>query len=250
MRDLTTTVVGTLGLILGLCSPAWSLVLCTNLSKGGALTLRVTCGMGETQIGSFDGTTLQLSGINLQIVSGSGATDGAINGKGNLIVGYNENTGGHMQTGSHNLIVGSEHTFTSFGGLVAGENNTISGPFASVSGGTLNTASGAEASVSGGQGNTASDDQASVSGGFENTASGLFASVSGGDTNTASGDGASVSGGRLNTASGRFASLSGGNDNTASGTAASIGGGAFLTAAGTEEWHSSQSAGFPTGTEY
>ena len=34
--------------------------------------------------------TIRITGANLQIVSGSGATDGPINGKGNLIIGYNE----------------------------------------------------------------------------------------------------------------------------------------------------------------
>ncbi len=70
--------------------------------------------------------TVQFSGINVQIVSGSGSTAGAVNGEGNLVIGYDENTGGHAQTGSHDLILGEEQTFTSFGGVVAGFRNTIS----------------------------------------------------------------------------------------------------------------------------
>jgi hypothetical protein len=104
------------------------------------------------------GTTLQLSGINVQIVSGSGATDGAVNGRGNLIVGYNAASSGQTRTGSHNVVVGDEHEYTSYGGLVAGFKNTSAGPFASVSGGRISWATGTYASVSGGVNNTASGD--------------------------------------------------------------------------------------------
>ena len=37
-------------------------------------------------------STVRFTGVNVQIVSGSGATAGTLNGKGNLIVGYNENS--------------------------------------------------------------------------------------------------------------------------------------------------------------
>jgi hypothetical protein len=86
----------------------------------------------------------------VQVVSGSGATD-AVNGKGNLIVGYNRATFGQVRTGSNNLIVGDEHEYTSYAGLVVGFHNTISGASASVSGGVNNTASANGASVSGGE---------------------------------------------------------------------------------------------------
>jgi hypothetical protein len=35
--------------------------------------------------------TIQVSGVNVQVVSGSGSTSGTPNGEGNLIVGYAEN---------------------------------------------------------------------------------------------------------------------------------------------------------------
>jgi hypothetical protein len=148
------------------------------------------------------------TGCNVQIRNGLGRTD-TTNGTGNLIVGYNESIG-DTRTGSHNLVVGQYHTYSSYGGLVAGFDNTISNPFASVSGGGNNTASGFYASVSGGVFNTASGSFASVSGGHGNIASGPSASVSGGGSNTASGSSASVSGGGSNTASGGVASVSGG----------------------------------------
>jgi hypothetical protein len=88
-------------------------------------------------------------------VDGSGTTDGTTNGLGNLIVGYNENVFAATRTGSHNLIIGVDHEYTSFAGLVAGWTNTISGPHATVSGGSSNVASGWAASVSGGDLGTA-----------------------------------------------------------------------------------------------
>jgi len=141
--------------------------ICVSAKLNGSLKLRATgiCKTTEVQLGSFDGTTLQFSGINVQVVSGSGATNGAVNGKGNLIVGYNEGTMGQTRTGSHNLVVGNEHEYTSYGGLVAGFANTVSGISASVSGGAGNVASGVNASVSGGASNQVGGGDASISGG-------------------------------------------------------------------------------------
>jgi hypothetical protein len=154
--------------------------------------------------------TVRFSGVNVQVVSGSGATGGVINGTGNLIVGYNENVA-DSRTGSHNLVVGPFHTYTSSGGLIAGANNTVSGNSSSVAGGNVNTASGTYSSVSGGASNIASGAYSSVSGGYQNTASDFFTSVSGGKENTASGSTSSVSGGLQNTASGAYESVAGGD---------------------------------------
>jgi hypothetical protein len=195
---------------------------------------------------------LVITGANLRIVNGLGNTD-TTNGLGNLIVGYNEPRTDptfppDVRTGSHNVVVGRQHNFSSFGGLVVAQFNEISGPWASVSGGQHNTASSLNASVSGGVFGTASGESASVSGGNGNTASGVaswvsggqfntaggnfFSSVSGGALNTASGDNASVCGGGGNTASGNGASVCGGGDSTASGDGASVSGGQFNTASG------------------
>lgn len=145
--------------------------------------------------------TVRFTGVNVQVVSGSGSTAGTVNGRGNLIVGYNENSG-DTKTGSHNLIVGPQHTYTQYGGLAAGYNHTISGEYSSVSGGSSNRATGKYASVSGGSGNAASGNSASVSGGGFNEASDLSASVSGGYDNIAGGMYASVSGGNVRVAPG------------------------------------------------
>jgi len=203
---------------------------------------------------------ITFSGVNVHIVSGSGATNGTHNGLGNLIVGYNEERDdGDDRTGSHNLILGAKQNFSSHGGIVAGLNNTIIGPYASVIGGRNNTANGAYSSVSGGSNNIASGNSAFIGGGggttsgYGNTAFADFSailggafniagdpdltdhsigaksSVSGGYSNEASGSYSSVIGGRNNTANGAYSSVSGGSNNIASGNSAFIGGGGGTT---------------------
>lgn len=146
---------------------------------------------------------LFFTGLNVHIRSGGGQTE-VLDGRGNLVVGYNEDNVGNRnsRTGSHNLIVGPEHTYSSFGGLIAGFGNSVVGAHASVTGGTENKASGDESSVSGGRENTASGVQSSVTGGFRNFAIGVRSSVNGGRENLASGNSATVSGGANNSAAG------------------------------------------------
>ena len=90
--------------------------------------------------------TVRFTGCNVQIVNGLDDTE-TINGAGNLIVGYNEPPGGFQapppdRTGSHNIVAGKSNNYSSYGGLVVGDSNSISGGFAAVSGGHENTASG------------------------------------------------------------------------------------------------------------
>jgi hypothetical protein len=195
--------------------------------------------------------TVRFEGVNVQIVNGSGTTDGETSGTGNLIIGYNElrETPGEpvdcsdrwvcdYRGGSHMLVIGERNNYTSdsHGGMVVGNWNETSAPFASVSGGANNTASGEAASVLGGNANTASGGASSVSGGGWGTASGEYASVSGGSQNRASGVAASASGGNTNTASGVLATVSGGFGNKASGANSSVSGGDHRTAPGDEDW--------------
>ncbi len=156
---------------------------------------------------SADASNVIFTGVNLRIRDGTGTTacSGACNGLGNLIVGYDEPRFiDSDKSGSHNFVIGPNHNYPSFGGSVAGFQNTVSGDHSSVSGGTNNDASGLLSSVSGGNLNVASGDRSSVLGGTSNTASGDFSSVSGGQFNTASGAASSVSGGDSHTASGTF----------------------------------------------
>src|SRR3954468_6203979 len=92
-----------------------------------------TCGGGTTPVlaptyvnpGVGGKPTVQFPAVNVQIINGAGATP-ALNGTGNLVIGYDESPG--AQSGSHNLVLGTGQSFTSFGGLVGGLSNTISGP--------------------------------------------------------------------------------------------------------------------------
>lgn len=82
----------------------------------------------------------------------SGAAPTALPGLGNLIVGYNEmpTIQGWSRAGSHNLIVGPSHSFSSTAGAVFGISNTIAAEHATVLGGNKNRAEGASSSILGG----------------------------------------------------------------------------------------------------
>jgi hypothetical protein len=171
--------------------------------------------------------TLLFTAMNLQVVNGTGTTAGTPNALGNVIIGYD--TPSLVQesdkSGSHYLVLGEQHNYTRFGGIVAGLGNTASGEWASVTGGVASTASGEFATVTAGQANTAAGLASSVGGGAGNEALSAFASVSGGSLNVAEGQSSAVSGGTRNTASGLESSVSGGQDNTANGFSSSISGG-------------------------
>ena len=203
----------------------------------------------ETLTGSMtaDANNVYFTGINLQIRDGTGDTQcaGPCNGLGNLIIGYDESrTSGSDKSGSHNFVVGMNHNYQSFGGVVVGFENTVSGAFSSVSGGNANEASGDRSSVSGGNNNIASGTFSSVVAGFDNEASGRESSVSGGVHNEASGLLSSVSGGGVsgpigtvgNVASGEKSSVSGGQANVASGAFSSVSGGLAGIASGIHDW--------------
>jgi hypothetical protein len=160
-----------------------------------------------------------IAGANLQIVNGLGNTL-TTNGVGNLIVGYDENmsflcfslpdmedrrdagacSSGFWlpqtatKTGSHNLIIGDRHSYTSYSAIVSGTASISNSAGGSVLGGAYNTASGAWSSISGGVFNIAEGRRSSISGGSVNTVdyvnatdSGNAASISGGTSGTISG---------------------------------------------------------------
>lgn len=122
---------------------------------------------------SRTGADMVFKGINVHIVNGTGATDGPVNGRGNLIIGYNEprgQDGPDIRVGSHNIVVGSKHNYASFGGLLVGAFHTVAAPYSSISGGYGNTAEGSYSTVAGGQLNKASGKYATVSGGMTRSA--------------------------------------------------------------------------------
>jgi hypothetical protein len=189
------------------------------------------------------GDDLVFTDVNVHVRSGSGATAGAVNGRGNLIIGYDEDPGSDaVRGGSHNLVIGPDHSYPNYGGFVAGQSNTISGIYATVSGGMHNIASGEGASIQGGggndvsYGNTAGGKYSSVSGGRGNQASGPHASINGGVANQATEFDSSICGGFANIASGSYSAVCGGEGNEAGGTASSVGGGHLRSALDLYDW--------------
>jgi hypothetical protein len=114
--------------------------------------------------------TMVFNNMNVQIVNGTGSTESA-NGRGNLIVGYNAGAG--SKSGSHNVVVGSKNSYSSYGGVIAGNGNTASGKFTSVIGGASNTAQGDYSTVVGGEKNNASGSFAIIAGGAQRSATSI-----------------------------------------------------------------------------
>ena len=108
-----------------------------------------------------------------------------MNGLGNLIVGYDIDAG--RATGSHNIIVGDQQTFTFYGGIMAGSRNELSAP-RSVVFGFGNTAGGEWSSVTAGDFNTAAGIGSSITGGAYGTATGVVSSITGGYRNAVGGE--------------------------------------------------------------
>ena len=148
--------------------------------SGGVPNLEKYVTIDTNPINGVAGPHILITGANVHVRSGSGATDDrlsvgeSLTGLGNLIIGYNEpNTTGPVRTGSHNLVGGSFNAFSSTGGLVFGLRNTLSGPYAAIFSGEANTASGTNASVLGGNLNTAAGLRSTVYGGLNNTAANM-----------------------------------------------------------------------------
>ncbi|MBL4659492.1 MAG: hypothetical protein JKY19_03985 [Alcanivoracaceae bacterium] len=207
--------------------------------------------------------TAEFTAINVQVNDGTGSTSGPVNGLGNLTIGYNETTYGapefcsspqhdnqidcegasatniwdnNVRRGSHNLIIGRYNSYDDYGSFIAGEENIVNAPFASISGGKSNIANAYNSRVSGGIRNKATAIYSNVSGGNDNTASGNFSTVNGGYDNTASGGSSTVSGGGNNTASANYSSVSGGRNNTASSFYTSVSGGLNRISDGFYDW--------------
>ncbi|MBW8759466.1 MAG: hypothetical protein JF586_17855 [Burkholderiales bacterium] len=172
-----------------------------------------------------------VDGCNLHVQNGMGQT-GTLNRYGNVIIGYNKNEVS-TRTGSHNLILGDLHEYTSYGGIVAGIESTLSAPNAAILGGGQNTANfngavilGADRGVAdgnvvliGGQRNYGSADAhfGAVVGGIENQVTGPSSVVVAGTLNVAAGGSSLVCGGSENTAGGGSDVACGGSRNTSTG---------------------------------
>ena len=166
--------------------------------------------------------TIRFTGVNLQVVNGSGSTTRAT-AVGNLFVGY---TAGDR--GSHNLVGGRDNRFRSYGGLVTGQvGNQIdaSAPYSTAIGGRSHVLSGPRTVNVGGLTNLTTFDFACAVGGSQNEARGPYSYVGGGRANIARGSRAVVNGGRNNLAAGTGSVCRGGQQNNAHGQSAAVGGG-------------------------
>jgi hypothetical protein len=149
---------------------------------------------------SRDDSNLFVTGANLHIRDGSGATWGrddnpdhpTPSGLGNLILGYNEEPavlGDDRPTarnGSHNLVIGPGHRYVGVGGLVGGFGNDLLGSYSTICGGFGNIAGGTFSVIGGGAANEASGSFSTVSGGYLNQAGGMYSTISGGTGRTES----------------------------------------------------------------
>lgn len=169
---------------------------------------------------SFGQNTWNLSGLNIRLDNGTGTTYGESNGLGNLILGYNEDEGGHrneegslvageVRVGSHNLVVGAGHTYGSNGSLLGGYNNSLFGQGAAILSGQASLATGTWSAILGGLDNRATATNTCISGGHSNTASGDRASVSGGLLNISAGIATSILGGQYMQVSEQYETASG-----------------------------------------
>jgi hypothetical protein len=184
----------------------------TPLASLVPLASYVTVATGD--INDLAGPHVIFSGANVHVRSGHWSGESyAKNGKGNLIIGYNEPSGyvPAERGGSHNLVVGPNHRYNFPVGFITGHASRLGDMGASVSGGIANEASGMFSSVSGGSNNQATGQTSSVSGGDNNIAAGNTAAVSAGQFNNAAGDLSSVSGGSSNTAGASLSTVGGGS---------------------------------------
>jgi hypothetical protein len=114
-----------LGLVAGEASavvtPGWECIPATagQAVVSGGTGATPSCVAGKTAVlaptyvssGVGGKPTVQFAAVNVQIVNGSGST-ASVNATGNLVLGYDENPGGRAQTGSHDLILGQNQSFT------------------------------------------------------------------------------------------------------------------------------------------
>jgi len=169
------------------------------------------------------------SGANVYVQSGSGGTAGTVNGLGNLVLGYDEDDGADDKSGSHNLVLGVEHSYSSYGGLLSGQNNAVTDAHSSSISGSNNTVTSSFAAAVAGGANTVSGQRAASLGGAASTISGSYAAIVGGSSSTASGTYSVVVAGGSHEVSGLYAAAVGGGSNIVTGSAPRPSPGALTT---------------------
>ncbi len=187
-KSMKKVFTGTAMIVLTLGVLAFGYTPVANASpETDALELRIAALESLLMHVSRSGTELTITGANLNIVNGTGTTTGDVNGLGNLVVGYNEFRIGLLypgvedpRTGSHNIVLGTGLGYSSYSGVVLGQDSNVSAPFATILGGKRNIASGENSTIAGGVSNRASGYSSAVSGGYLNEATGSSSVISGG----------------------------------------------------------------------
>ena len=148
-------------------------------------------------------TTARFTGLNIQIVNGEGRTNTS-NCKGNLIIGYNEvnNETGVNRGGSHNLVLGIRHNYSSYAGILNGVANTITadGEYCSIMNGRECFATTSHVSICNGTDHKGNASLSTIVGGFDNGGTGTHSVVVGGVNNRADGSNSVILGGLGQTA--------------------------------------------------
>ncbi|MCH7877759.1 MAG: hypothetical protein IH914_00390 [candidate division Zixibacteria bacterium] len=184
-----------------------------STSNGGPHWTVANPGTGNGVGGWTDGGTIvRLTTIDDSVGIGTTTPSAKLDVVGDIVV-------------SGKATIGPGQTNTGLNAFVAGENNTASTSWATISGGRLNVASGDVApTIGGGQNNTASAPHSTVGGGFNNTASNFYSTVAGGTFNRAESLYTTVSGGLFNLSTDTGSSIGGGANNRARGAYSVIAG--------------------------
>lgn len=156
--------------------------------------------LDTNELNGVIGPHVLFEGVNFHIRSGTGETFGASNGRGNLIIGYNEKSLKYQtgyRSGQHNLVMGRDNYFwaNALAGIVQGEGNIISNWDSVVLAGSENINSGDSSIIIGGHQNEANHTFTAIVGGRNNKATNFCSLVSGGENNISSGNYSSVNGG-------------------------------------------------------
>lgn len=146
-------------------------------------------------------STFHLEGANFQLSNGAGAYNN--NGLGNLIIGMNGETeyiDSIGRGGSHNLVIGEGHAYSSNHGILHGYNATATDRYAAIIGGASNRVDGAYGVTIAGTDNVILDNA-------------LFSATIGGRDNTISADYAVAAAGFRSQVDGAYSAAISGNDN-------------------------------------
>lgn len=191
-----------------------------------ALEAQVVPGLADYISVDTELNMVQFNGANVAIRNGLGNTSWN-NGLGNLWLGYNEVNlqSPPPQTGSHNIMLGSNNSFPGNSNLIIGQSNQAVG-FEGIVHGTNNSNSGGRSCIVGGNNSLVTGEMNVVVGGQQNVGDGSSSVVVGGLLNETFEFNAVAMGGYDNVAAGLNSTVVGGHSHLALGHRTSIFGGA------------------------